>query len=137
LPDESEFPSEGRWPRFLRWLRRRRFRVADASMEPTLRPGDGLYVDPGAYRSRDPKPGEIVVTRDPVLSSRHLVKRVGFVPGGPRPPDGVEVPAGTVYLVGDAPAASRDSREFGAVPLALLVGRAYECYRPPEHRRGL
>jgi len=106
-------------------------------MAPTLLPGDCLYVDPGAYRRRSPKPGEIVVTRDPALSSRHLVKRVGFVPDGPRPADGTEVPPGSVYLLGDAPAGSRDSREFGPVPVALLVGRAYACYRPVARRREL
>ena len=106
-------------------------------MVPTLVPGDGLYVDPGAYRLHPPRPGEIVVTRDPELSSRHLVKRVGFVPDGPRPADGTEVPSGSVYLLGDEPTASRDSRKFGPVPVTLLVGRAYACYRPPEHRRPL
>lgn len=104
-------------------------------MVPTLEPGDRLYVDPGAFRDRLPRPGEIVVTRDPALPSRHLVKRVGFVPNGPAPPDGAMLPAGSIYLLGDAPGASRDSREFGPVPLALLVGRAYEIYRPPARRR--
>ena len=106
-------------------------------MVPALFPGDCLYVDPGAYRSRPPRPGDIVVTRDPERPTRHLVKRVGFVPGGARPPGGAEVPEGSVYLVGDDPSASRDSREFGPVPARLLVGRAYECYRPLEHRREL
>jgi len=106
-------------------------------MAPTLVPGDCLYVDPGAYRFRPPKPGEIVVTRDPVLASRHLVKRVGFIPGGPRPADGTELPPGSVYLLGDETTASRDSRSFGPVPVTLLIGRAYECYRPLERRRRL
>jgi signal peptidase I len=106
-------------------------------MAPTLLPGDCLYVDPRAYRERPPAPGEIVVTRDPTLPSRHLVKRIGFVAGGPPPPDGSAVPPGSVYLVGDNPVSSRDSREFGPVPVRLIVGRAYRCYRPPEHRRDL
>ena len=106
-------------------------------MEPTLVPGDCLYIDPRAYRSRSPARGEIVVTRDPSEPSRHLVKRVGFVPGGPAPPDGAAVPVGSVYLLGDEPEASRDSRTFGPVPTTLLVGRAYQCYRPLEHRRAL
>jgi len=135
LPDGPEFLSLGRGQRFLRWLRRRRFVVADGSMAPTLVPGDALYVDPRAYRLRPPRPGDIVVFRDPVLPSRHLVKRIAFVPDGPAPTDGTVVLAGSVYLVGDSPAASRDSREFGPVPLALLVGRVYECYRPIAHRR--
>jgi len=106
-------------------------------MVPTLIAGDALYVDPGAYRSRPPRTGEIVVVQDPALPTRHLVKRVGFVPGGPDPPGGTTIPVGTVYLVGDDPTGSRDSREFGPVPLALLVGRAYECYRPIARRRAL
>ena len=104
-------------------------------MAPTLAPGDALYVDPGAYRLRAQRPGDIVVVRDPALPSRHLVKRIVFVPEGPAPPDGTTVPAGSVYVVGDDPAASRDSREFGPVSLALLVGRVYACYRPIAHRR--
>jgi len=106
-------------------------------MVPTLVPEDCLYVDPKAYRTRAPARGEIVVTRDPTEPTRQLVKRVGFVPGGPAPPDGTTVPAGSVYLLGDEPNASRDSRAFGPVPCELLVGRAYQCYRPIEHRRAL
>jgi signal peptidase I len=106
-------------------------------MSPTLVPRDALYVDPGAYRHHPPRPGDIVVVRDPILPTRHLVKRVGFVPDGPAPPDGTTVPAGSVYLVGDDPSVSRDSREFGPVPRSLLIGRAYACYRPIAHRRSL
>jgi len=111
--------------------------VADDSMAPTLVPGDALYVDPSAYRERPPARGEIVILHDPVLPSRILVKRVGFVPGELAPPGGAVVPPGSVYVLGDDPSASRDSREFGPVPVRQLVGRAYMCYRPVEHRREL
>jgi signal peptidase I len=106
-------------------------------MAPTLVPGDCLYVDPHAYRQRPPARGEVVVVRDPALPARHLVKRVGFVPGETVPPAGTVVPPGSVYLVGDAPHQSRDSREFGPVPLGSVVGRAYRCYRPIDRRRDL
>ena len=106
-------------------------------MAPTLVPGDCLYVDPQAYRDHPPARGDIVVARDPNHSSRHLVKRVGFVPGELAPPSGAKVPVGTVYLLGDALERSRDSREFGPVPVGSIVGRAYRCYRPLEHRRPL
>ena len=111
--------------------------MADDSMAPTLSPGDCLYVDPNAYRERPPARGEIVVLCDPILPSRILVKRIGFLPGELAPPGGSPVPPGSVYVLGDDLSASRDSREFGAVSVRQLVGRAYQCYRPIEHRREL
>ena len=105
-------------------------------MTPTLVPGDCLYVDRGAYRHHPPARGDLVVTRDPELPSRLLVKRVAFLPGEPVPAEeGTTVPVGTVYLLGDETAASRDSRRFGPVPIRLLVGRVYRCYNPPDRRR--
>jgi type IV secretory pathway protease TraF len=106
-------------------------------MSPTLLPGDCLYVDPRAYADRPPARGDLVVVRDPLLPARNLVKRVGYVPGETASPEGIVVPNGTVYLLGDAPARSRDSRSFGPVPVDAIVGRAYRCYRPMDHRRTL
>jgi nickel-type superoxide dismutase maturation protease len=94
-------------------------------MRPTLEPGDRLYVDTRAYRERLPAAGEIVVLRDPETPERWLVKRVRSAdPGG-------------VVVAGDAPELSRDSRRFGPVPPASIVGRAYRCYAPPERQRDL
>lgn len=137
MPDKKEANPPGRWDRFLRLLRSRRFRVADRSMDPTLVPGDCLYVDRGAFRAHPPARGDLVVSRDPALPARHLVKRVAFVPGEPAPPGSPTVPAGSVYLLGDNPPMSRDSRQFGPVPTRFLVGRVYRCYNPPERRRDL
>ena len=102
----------------------------DESMLPTLRPGDRLLVDPAAFRHRPPAPGEIVVLRDPEVPGRLLIKRVERVDPGP-------APAGSVYVVGDEPARSRDSRAFGPVPARSLVGRAYRCYAPAGRRGDL
>lgn len=117
-----------------RWWSHRRVVVHDTSMLPTLRPGDRLRVDPRAYRSRPPAVGEIVVLRDPEEPARWLVKRVDAVgpsdPGAARGP----LPVGTVFVVSDAPGPTRDSRRFGPVPVAGLLGRAYERYAPAERR---
>jgi signal peptidase I len=154
--EDPKVPGAGR-----SWLRRARSRrviVHDASMAPTLEPGDRLLVDAGVYRHRLPLVGEIVVFVDPLEPTRWLVKRVAGV--GPirmwrtlegvvstedttgamgwKPPETVEtieVPASFVYVTGDAADASRDSRRFGAVPVRDLVGRVYRCYAPPERRR--
>jgi signal peptidase I len=116
--------------------------VRDESMLPTLRPGDRLLVDLRAYRGRSPRPGEIVVVTDPTDRARWLVKRAtavgpasvggGGTPGGPN-----DLPAGWLWVQGDAEDASRDSRRFGPLPPESLVGRVYRCYAPPERRRPL
>ena len=65
--------------------------------------------------------GDIVAAPDPRRPDRVLVKRVGRV----------DRAAGTVELLGDAPGASTDSRVFGPVPVASVVGRVVHRYGPP------
>jgi signal peptidase I len=113
-------------------LRPRRVEVVGESMLPSLRPGDRLLLVrlPAA-------PGTVVAVADPRQPSRTLVKRVAAGPGGEAPlPGGGHLRAGRGYVVlGDNPAASTDSTEFGAVPRGLMRGRAVYRYAPP-HRRG-
>ncbi len=104
-------------------------------MAPTVLPGDRLYVDPWAYRERPPTRGELVVARETEPPHRYFVKRVAFLPGQTPLAEGLPVPAGFVYLLGDNPELSRDSRKFGPVPFSSLVGRVYRRYFPAEHRR--
>jgi nickel-type superoxide dismutase maturation protease len=94
-----------------------RFRVEGASMQPTYFHGERVIVDRRAYRRRPPAPGDVVVLRDPEEPARHLVKRVAG------PPPGAEPRRDAVYVLGDNPDESRDSRDFGPVPLALIIGR--------------
>jgi Signal peptidase, peptidase S26 len=88
-------------------------------------------------------PGDIVVLLDPEKPDRWLIKRAAGVgpgefkrtlPGPATPaslegPESVTLPAGTVFVTGDNPAA-RDSGRFGPVPLKAIVGRAYYRYAP-------
>jgi nickel-type superoxide dismutase maturation protease len=96
-----------------------RVAVAGGSMEPALEPGDWLLVDPDAYRARPPRAGELVLAPDPREPARLLVKRVG----------GVESD-GRLRLLGDAPEASTDSREFGAIDAGTVAGRPWFRYWP-------
>jgi len=90
-------------------------------MAPTLLPGDWLLVDPKAFRSASaPRVGELVLHHDPRDPDRLLIKRVGAVE------------AGRLVVHGDAPDASTDSRTFGAVDPALVVGRPWFRYWPPS-----
>lgn len=94
-----------------------RFRVEGDSMCPTLRPGDHLLVNRAAYLLSRPRPGDVVVLRDPEEPGRVLVKRVAD------PADG-----GSCFVVGDNPAASRDSRRLGPVPRELILGKVWFRY---------
>jgi nickel-type superoxide dismutase maturation protease len=101
------------------WLPLARFVVADSSMQPALRPGDRVLVS----RWSRPRPGDVVVLRDPESSGTILVKRL------------VERAADGQYVVrGDNPNVSRDSRTFGSVPPSLLIGRVFYRYLPAERR---
>ena len=131
-------------PGLLRWLRSRRFRIADDSMRPALQDGDRVLVDRSAYAAAPPAVGDVVALEDPELAGRFLVKRVAAV--GPsdhvaaiegiRDPGAtiaVPVPAGTVYVRSDAPE-GRDSRRFGPVPRGRLLGRVWYRIGPPGRR---
>ena len=97
----------------------RRVAVHGDSMRPVLEPGDRLVVV-GVLK---PRPGDVVAVADPRDGRRVLVKRVAAVdPGG-------------ITVLGDDPTASTDSRTFGPVPRALVLGRAVYRYWP-EARRG-
>ena len=77
-------------------------------MRPTLRPGDGLL----ALRGGRARRGQLRVFRDPRMSTRWLVKRVGDVHGAGR--------SAIFEARSDNPRAAGavDSHEFGWVPAA-------------------
>ena len=89
--------------------------VTGRSMEPTLRASTRvLLLKTGRIRV-----GDVVVARLPERELL-LIKRVTALaldhdPGG--------LPAGHVYLEGDNPAESWDSRQLGAIPRAHVLGR--------------
>ena len=84
-------------------------------MEPALRAGDWIVV---SYLGRPPRVGEIVLVRDPREPARLMLKRVAGVVDG------------ACTVVGDRPEESTDSRTFGSVRLADVLGRAVFRYGP-------
>jgi nickel-type superoxide dismutase maturation protease len=87
---------------------------------PTLRPGDYLMVNRLAYVISAPREGDVVGVKGPAGAPARQIKRVANVPGG------------EVYVLGDNPPASTDSRDYGPVSRSRVEGRAWLRYWPPS-----
>lgn len=95
-----------------------RFLVRDLSMAPTLLPGDRLLL----WCWGGPRSGDLLVVEDPQRPGAYLVKRA------------TRVADARVWVEGDNRAASRDSRAFGALTRARVVGRVIWRYLPGARR---
>ncbi|WP_368506439.1 nickel-type superoxide dismutase maturation protease [Synechococcus sp. YX-04-1] len=84
-------------------------RIEGRSMQPTLEPGDRVLVR-RLGRKLSPSLGSVVVTWHPQRSKLRLIKRLK------------SVEETGLWLLGDNPTESTDSRQLGAVPTNLLIG---------------
>jgi nickel-type superoxide dismutase maturation protease len=65
------------------------------------------------------RPGDVVVARRPDRPQLEIIKRIRTIDAG-----------GTIFLIGDNPGASTDSREFGAVTRDHILARVRWRYWP-------
>jgi len=134
------------------------FYIPSGSMEPTLMVNDRILVAKFLYRFEPVARGDVIVFRYPLNPQRDFVKRVMGLPGdraqlkegvvyinGQRisekgytiKPDfgnygPVVVPTGDYFVLGDNRNNSEDSRFFGYVPRANIIGKAIFIYWPPQ-----
>ena len=133
-----------------------RVRVDGFSMRPTLQDGEYILVNKLAYKTGEPQRGDIVVFVFPVNPQEDLIKRVIGLPGesvsvhngivavngvplaepyiaSPPAYDGDwVVPEGQLFVLGDNRNDSRDSHQWGLLPIENVIGRAVLIYWPPE-----
>ena len=95
-----------------------RVRIVGPSMEPTLSNGEWWLV----RRTTRVRPGDVVLLVHPHRPDALIVKRLDH------PTDG------GWWVLGDNPDASEDSRQFGVVPAANVLGRLWFRYGPIGHR---
>ncbi len=141
------------------------YSVTGDSMHPSVRAGDWLLVRRNAHRRAALRRGDIVILRDPRKTTEKYLKRVVGLPGeevstrdgellidGGRLsepyldglPSSVALETKTwrlrddeYFIMGDNRAHSTDSREFGAVDVGLMVGRATRRVWPPSRWRAV
>jgi signal peptidase I len=115
-----------------------RLAVAQASMEPAIAEGDWLLVDPTT--TRWPRRGSVVAFLEPD-SGALAIKRVAARPGERVAFESgyLELADDEVWLLADATQEAAaaaglgppiDSRQFGPVPVSMLVGRVWLRYAP-------
>ena len=132
------------------------FRVQGPSMHPNLVTSELVLVSKLSYMKSTPSRGDVVVFRKPGGNSEDLVKRIIGLPeetieiragrvfvngletdesdyidrlgNSVVPP--VRIPAGSYFMLGDNRSVSEDSRRFGSVPLAAIVGKVWVIYWP-------
>lgn len=135
-----------------------RMKVIGPSMEPSLSNNDLLFVNKFAYSKKAIQRGDVIVFHNPENPDEILVKRVAGIPG-----DRVEIiggylfvndvlvdepylgtldildtpettiPDNMVFVLGDNRRFSSDSRDWGALSINSILGRADLVYWPISH----
>jgi len=131
------------------------YRVSGPSMLPGLQTDDYVLVNKIAYLFHAPERGDVIVFHYPLDTSEDFIKRVIGLPGDTVSLDNktvqvdgvvlhepyiseaynpsgktIKVPMDEYFVLGDNRPLSDDSRDWGFVPKADLVGKAVIVYWP-------
>lgn len=133
-----------------------RVRVDGLSMNPTLQHGEYILVSKLSYKTGTPQRGDIIVFRLPLDPKQDLIKRVIGLPGetisihdgqvkingfaleepyiaqSPVYDGEWTVGEGQLFVLGDNRNDSKDSHQWGLLPLENVLGKAIVIYWPPS-----
>lgn len=134
-----------------------RIRVESISMQPTLFAGNFVIVNKLAYKLGTPGRGDVIIFHYPPDPTREpYIKRVIGLPGdklrvtggkvyvndlpvvepyisAPPAYEGAwDVPADSLFVLGDNRNSSSDSHSWGMVPIKNVIGKAEVVYWPPQ-----
>lgn len=133
-----------------------RVRVDGFSMNPTLQNGEYVLVSRLSYKFDIPQRGDIIVFAIPTDQQQDLIKRVIGLPGetvsvrqnnvlingvpleepyiaqAPLYSGEWTVPDGNLFVLGDNRNDSKDSHQWGLLPMENVIGKAMIIYWPPD-----
>ena len=90
---------------------RRRVLVDGESMSPTLLPGESLLVQDDFYKIHPPQVGDIILLQHPMRPELIMVKRIH------------KIQSMEIFVLGDNPSQSTDSRKFGPIQNTNILGK--------------
>jgi signal peptidase I len=138
-----------------------RVRVDGLSMNPTLQHGEYILVSRLTYKTGEPQRGDIIVFSIPIDKSQDLIKRVIGLPGetiwvqdGQVLVDGRllnepyiasapiyngewTVGEDQLFVLGDNRNDSKDSHQWGLLPMENIIGKALLIYWPPREWKSI
>lgn len=88
--------------------------------------GNIVLVDKLSLRFQSIKKGNVIICTCPLEPEKTICKRVKALPREliiKSDGNTVEIPPGHIWIEGDNLSKSRDSREFGPVPIGLIQGK--------------
>jgi len=133
-----------------------RVRVDGFSMNPSLQNGEYILVNKLAYKIGHPSRGDIIVFEFPADEGQDLIKRIIGLPGetvhvenntvtingkvlqepyiaqAPLYTGEWTIPDGYLFVLGDNRNDSRDSHQWGLLPIENVIGKSEVIYWPPS-----
>lgn len=142
------------------------FRIPSHSMQPTLLPGDYIYVSTSAYQNQSPETNDVITFLYPKDRNINYIKRLIGRPGDrvsiaqfvvfingkaidqpyldnslvkksfSRYMDEIIIPEKKFFVMGDNRDNSNDGRFFGLIDQADIIGKATRIIFGVNHRTG-
>jgi signal peptidase I len=98
--------------------------VIGNSMHPTLKNNTLIIIDKYFFKIFEIKRGDILVI---TLNKEEMIKRIAYLPGESFENEGkkITLEKNEIYLLGDNPKESIDSRDYGPVNTRNIIGKIF------------